>query len=121
MVSEESRELARRGQQIYDERLKAHLEPAHRNEFVAIEPVSGDYFLGSTLSEAAAAARATYSQRRTYIIRVGHSAAVQSGPLHTPVGGKSRGSPGNNAPRPVSMEARGAGVPAAREEARTVT
>jgi hypothetical protein len=79
MVSDESRELARRGQEIYDRRLKAQLERTHLNEFVAIEPESGDHFLGQTLSEAAAAARTVHPQRRTYIVRVGHSAAVEIG------------------------------------------
>lgn len=79
MVSDETRELVRRGQQIYDERLKALLDPAHREQFVAIEPESGDYFLGETLSEAAAAAEKAYPQRRTYIVRVGYSAAVEIG------------------------------------------
>jgi hypothetical protein len=79
MVSQESRDLIRRAELVYEQRHKAALEVAHRDYFVAIEPDSGDYFLGRTLSEAAAAARQTYPDRRTYIIRVGHRAAVHIG------------------------------------------
>ncbi len=46
-------ELARRVEELYDQRLKTLLEAAHRDEFVEIEPDSGDYFLGPTLCEAA--------------------------------------------------------------------
>src|SRR5204863_7626994 len=51
-------DLMKRVEQIYQERLRSELERTHRDDFVAIEPDSGEYFLGRTLSEAAAAARA---------------------------------------------------------------
>jgi hypothetical protein len=74
-----SRELARRGQQLYDHRLRAQLDPAHLNEFVAIEPDSGEYFLGATLSEAGVAARKAHPGRLVYFVRVGHRCAVEIG------------------------------------------
>jgi hypothetical protein len=79
MISQESRDLIRRAELVYEQRHKTALEATHRDYFVAIEPDSGDYFLGRTLSEAASAARQTYPDRRTYIIRVGHRAAVHIG------------------------------------------
>ena len=72
-------ELVERGEEIYQLRLRTELEKTHMNFFVAIEPTSGDYFLGSTLSEAAAAARAVYPDRRAYVARVGHRTAIQFG------------------------------------------
>ena len=45
----ETAELARQAMAIYENRLKAPLEISHPDYFVAIEPVSGDYFLGETL------------------------------------------------------------------------
>ena len=79
MVSTETHELIERAERLYEERLKAKLEPAHLHEFVAIEPESGDYFLGPTLSEASAACRAVHPDRRAHIMRVGHKAAVHMG------------------------------------------
>lgn len=79
MVSQESRELFRRAEQIYQERLKVELEKTHLNAFVAIEPDSGDYFLGQTLSEAAAAARRAHPNARSCVLRVGHKATVEMG------------------------------------------
>jgi hypothetical protein len=52
MSTQQLADLARRAEQIYEQQLKAQLERDHRDEFVAIEPVSGAFFLGRTLSEA---------------------------------------------------------------------
>ncbi len=79
MASEDSRHLVRRAELFYEQHLRAALEATHRDYFVAIEPDSGNYFLGRTLSEAAAAARQTYPDRRTYVLRVGHPVAVYIG------------------------------------------
>ena len=57
MTSEQSLDVARRATEIYESRLRTNLEADHRNAFVAVEPDSGDYFLGETLSEAVQAAR----------------------------------------------------------------
>lgn len=70
---------ANAAKRIYDDRLRTTLEASHLHAFCAIEPVSGDYFLGQTLSEAGVAARAAYPDRPNHIIRVGHPAAVHIG------------------------------------------
>jgi hypothetical protein len=72
-------DLIRRSEKIYEDRFKSELERTHLNYFVAIEPDSEKYFLGQTLSEAAAAAHAAYPDRRAYVLRVGHPAAVHIG------------------------------------------
>jgi hypothetical protein len=79
MISPESRDLIQRAELLYEQRVKSQLEHTHRDAFVAIEPTSGDYFLGPTLSEASAAARAAYPDRRTHIMRIGHAAAIHIG------------------------------------------
>ena len=79
MVSQETREFIRRAELVYAQRHKAALENTHQDSFVAIEPESGDYFLGRTLSEAAEAAYQIYPDRRTHVIRVGHHVAVHIG------------------------------------------
>jgi hypothetical protein len=82
MASEQSMELARRARQIYDQRLKSKLEATNPDDFVAIEPESGEFFLGKTLSQAIQAARAVHPERLSFAIRVGHETAVQLGVLN---------------------------------------
>ncbi len=72
-------ELARRGQQIYDQRLRAKLEKTHHGEFLAIEPDSGDYFLGRSLDDAINACREAHPDRLCYGMRIGYSAAIEIG------------------------------------------
>ncbi len=79
MVSQRSMEVARKAQVIYEERLRAKLEASNLHDFVAIEPDSGDYFLGKTLSEAIQAARAAYPERLSLALRVGHGSAIEMG------------------------------------------
>jgi hypothetical protein len=72
-------EFVRRAEEVYATRLREVLEPEHMDEFVAIEPESGDYFLGTTLSQATGVARKTYPNRLTHVMRVGHRAALHFG------------------------------------------
>jgi hypothetical protein len=79
MLNDEQRQVADAAKRIYEEKLRAELEQSHLHQFVAIEPVSGEYFLGSTLSEAIGAARAKHPTRCTHAFRVGHQAAIHFG------------------------------------------
>lgn len=79
MVSQNTEVVARAARRIYEEQLRASLEEAHLNEFVAIEPVSSEYFLGKTLSEAIGASRAKYPDRLAHALRVGHKAVIHLG------------------------------------------
>lgn len=72
-------QVAARARAYYDQALRVQLEAEHQDEFVAIEPVSGEYFLGRTLSEAVAAARQAHPGRLSQAMRVGHVAAVHLG------------------------------------------
>jgi len=81
MASPESLDVARRAERIYRDKLRQVLEHSHRHEFVAIEPDSGDYFLGATLSEAIQAARRSHPDRIPFALRVGHPTAIQLGVL----------------------------------------
>ncbi len=60
-----------RAKQAYDDRLAAKLEPEHTGEIIAIEPESGDYFLGKDEIEAADNARAAGHEGPFYFLRVG--------------------------------------------------
>ena len=79
MASRKDDDIVQHAERIYEERLRAKLEKSHPNAFVAIEPVSGDYFLGETLSEAGIAARKAHPDRLSFIMRVGHRTAVHIG------------------------------------------
>jgi hypothetical protein len=79
MVSPEMIEFARKAEEVYYSRLRRLLEPEHLDEFVAIEPESGDYFLGETLSEAIGAARHAHPNRLVHAMRVGHKTALHIG------------------------------------------
>ncbi len=79
MLSSESWGVARRGEGIFQQRLRGQLEKTHWGLFIAIEPDSGDYFLGRTLEEAIAAARRAHPGRLSYTCRIGFPTAVEIG------------------------------------------
>ena len=70
-----SDDLVERGRNTYRQRLASVLEPWHDGEFVAIEPDSGEYFLGGTASEALTAAHAAMPNNLFYLTRVGRETA----------------------------------------------
>jgi hypothetical protein len=70
-----SDDLVARGQSTYRQRLASVLEPSHSGEFVAVEPDSGRYFLGSTASAALVAAHAAMPNDLFYLTRVGRETA----------------------------------------------
>jgi hypothetical protein len=76
MTPADTMELARQAELLYEQHLKAQLVKSHPNQFVAIEPVSEAYYLGTTLSEAVAAARRADPLHRPFVIRIGHATAV---------------------------------------------
>lgn len=72
----ESDRVFRKGKRLYQSKLKSLLEPAYTGKFAAIEPDSGEYFLGTRMIEAALKARAKYPDKQVYIVRIGFRAAV---------------------------------------------
>lgn len=58
-------EMTQKVKAIDEDRSREEFERHHLNSFVAIEPESGDSFLGRTLSKAAAPARAAHPDRRS--------------------------------------------------------
>jgi len=72
-------DLLNRAKQIYESRLRSELERTHPDFFVAIEPESGDYFLGRTLSEAAQAAGKVHLKSRTAVLRIGQATTLHIG------------------------------------------
>jgi hypothetical protein len=81
MVSDETRVVIDRAKRLYANRLRADLESLHMGRYVAIEPESGDHFLGDTFDEAVMAARTKYPSRLSYTLRIGQRAAFSMGGL----------------------------------------
>jgi hypothetical protein len=79
MVSADTKSVIERAKRIYAEQLQAVLEPQHPDRFVAIEPESGEYFLGDTFDQAVKAAKEKHSSRLSHTIRIGHRAALHIG------------------------------------------
>ena len=75
MISEKTADIAQRATAIYEMKLRSHLETTNLHMFVAIQPDSGDYFLGQTLSEAMQASRKSHPDRVAFGIRVEHTVA----------------------------------------------
>ena len=81
MVSEETKSVILRAKEIYEQRLKSNLEANHRDQYVAIEPDSGDFFIAETFDEAVKLARSKYPSKLSHTIRVGHAAAFHIGEM----------------------------------------
>jgi hypothetical protein len=79
MLDAEERDSLNRAEQIYEERLRLDLERSHMHDYVVIEPLSGDHFVGRTLGEASALARVAHPGRLKHTMRVGHTAAYHMG------------------------------------------
>ena len=81
MIFSHTTQVADRAKAIYSERLKGQLEAAHTDGYVAIEPESGEHFLADSFGEAVAAARSAYPDRISFVIHIGHQAAIHLGGL----------------------------------------
>ena len=81
MVSADTKSVISRAKQIYADRLQHELEANQKNRFVAIEPESGEHFLGDTFDQAVQSARQKFPSRLSHTIRVGHAAAFHIGVL----------------------------------------
>jgi len=79
MISEHSQNVARRAKAIYAGKLQAQLEVNHPDQFVAIEPESEEYFLAESFSKAVGEARKSHPDRISFVIRIGHDAALHIG------------------------------------------
>ncbi len=79
MSKSELDEFVDNAEAIYDSQFREQLELDHLHEFVAIEPISGEYFLGNSVSEAIGAAREAHPDRLAHAMRIGHRAALHFG------------------------------------------
>lgn len=66
-------EIARRGEEIYASRLRAHLEKEHNGQVVIIDIKSGEYEIGHDSLAANKRALAKHPSAALYGIRVGYN------------------------------------------------
>ncbi len=64
---------------FYESELRATLESQHNGEYVAIEPSSRSFYVAQTFVEAAMQAKTAHPKSKTFVIRIGHEAAVHIG------------------------------------------
>lgn len=71
--------LVDRGEAFYEQHLKTDLERDHIGRFVAIEPSSGQYFVGNTATAALTAASKAIPQSQVFLNRIGSETAHKIG------------------------------------------
>ena len=67
-------EIARKGEEIYEKKLKDKIEKDYFGKIVAIEVDSGEYFLGDTTIEASNRAKKRFPDKITYLKKIGFPA-----------------------------------------------
>lgn len=77
-------ETARRGDEIYEQRIRPHVEAANHGKIVAVDTATGAHTLGDTALSAARLLCATNPDAEIYFVRVGHSALHHIGAAHDP-------------------------------------
>jgi hypothetical protein len=77
LLDAEGEKLTDRGVRLYRTKLKKTLEPEYNGMFAAIEPDSGDYFLGKRMIEAVDKAKAKHPDKLVYLVKVGFPTAVK--------------------------------------------
>jgi hypothetical protein len=75
----EKESLATRGRRFYEQHLKALLEPADNGKFLAIEPDSGQYFIGADRTSVALEALSQMPDKLFFLMRVGFPAVDKLG------------------------------------------
>jgi len=78
-------ETARRGDAIYENMVRAHVEPEHQGEVVAIDVESGAYALGEDALTAARRLRTQQPDAEVWLVRVGSRALHRIG-VHAALG-----------------------------------
>ncbi len=77
ITAEEVDRLPELGEEIYERKLKAKLEPKYKGKFLVIEVESGKYFIGNTFDEALDKAEAKFPHEVFYIKRIGFKAVMK--------------------------------------------
>lgn len=74
-------DLEKKGQEIYETKLKEQLEKEHLGKYVAIEVESGDHFVADTLDDVLLAARKKYPNKIFHSIKIGSEGVFKTSEL----------------------------------------
>ena len=69
--SQDFDEQMRRADALYQDKLKAILEPQHNNEFIAIEPTSGEYAVANSTGNAMRAMHSRFPTQPLLLKKIG--------------------------------------------------
>ena len=75
-------EFARRGQAIYEKRVKPKMKESNLGMIVAIDIESGEFEVGDDTLAASDRLLARCADAQTWFVRVGHQAVHRFGPSH---------------------------------------
>lgn len=67
---------AKTGEELYESKLRELLEPECSGRFVAIEPSTCNYFIGSTIVEALEKAEVNFPNADFHVVRIGFPTAL---------------------------------------------
>lgn len=79
MLLNEPDEIVRRGQEIYDEKLRPQLETDNRGKYLIINVDTGEYEMDVDDLAASQRARARFGGARLFTMRIGYPAAYRLG------------------------------------------
>ena len=79
MASTNDDDVVERGRTLYEERLRATIEPGNTGKFLVIDVDTGEYELDANDLVASKRARVRFPSARLFMMRVGHPAAYRLG------------------------------------------
>ena len=72
-------EVATRGEALYEQRIRPHVEPTHQGQFVVVDIETGDYEIDAEDVQALQRAKAKHPDGAFYIVRIGAPTAYRLG------------------------------------------
>jgi hypothetical protein len=79
-------ETARRGDELYEQQVRAQVEPGNQGKVVAIDVHTGAFHVADTALEAAKGLRGQHPDAEVWFVRIGHRALHRLG--SRPAGGR---------------------------------
>jgi len=70
MQPQNIQDISQKAEEIYT-RIKGEMEPSSNGKHIAIEPESGEYFVGETMDEAVSKLREKYPDKIFFVRRIG--------------------------------------------------
>ena len=77
-----SEEIARRGQGLYEQQIRAQVEASHKGKYLVLDIETGEYEMDISEVAALKRAKAKNPDAALYILRVGYSTAYRVGGQH---------------------------------------